>query len=138
MILLLKNGFFSQGEETRNGFHCSKWTRQLEFKSWTRLWVSLRANVLEKNKNLPLLPAKGKIVRRIVFFSYVKATDRGEGKLWILTNFTPLENWPCTSSCVSWKDLGKYILVTIDVYLLVYNCISSNIASFTRCLFPFI
>ena len=41
-----------------NGYHQWKWTQQLEFKSWMKLFAFDSANTLEKGKNPIILPPR--------------------------------------------------------------------------------
>ena len=71
----------------------------MDLASWVQILnevvdISLWANALGKGINPShLLPAMGKIVGHIGFYSPDKATSIREGKLWIQTSSTLLKNW---------------------------------------------
>ena len=67
-----------------NGYRRRKWTRRLEFKSWTRLIAfHIVLNPWERYESNYSPSSYGSIVGQTVFFSHGEVTSLGEGKLWV-------------------------------------------------------
>ena len=86
-----------------NCYRRRKWTRRLEFKSWTRLIAFHIALIPLGNVWIQLFSLQLWVNRRTDWFLQ---PWWGEGKLWIQTCQTPLKNWPCVLSCLS-GGVGK-------------------------------
>ena len=92
-----------------NGYRRRKWTRWHEYKPWTRpiefhialiplgkVWIQIFSLQLWVNS------------RADWFFRLGEETSLREGKLWIQTCKTPLQNWPSVIYCPS-GGVGEYI-----------------------------
>ena len=96
-----------------NGYHCWKWTRWPEFKTWTRQFAFHIALILLGKVCIQLFSLQ------LGLFNLGIATGLREAKLWTQTNKTPLKNWPCVAPC-SCGGVGIYIYIYIYIY---YNSV---------------